>query len=208
MIIPPAIDIVNGTHIVPLYFPTQFAPDQLDRLGWTAIVTLTWPNILGVIALIFGTRDWYRVSFASASAIAHALTLHSTKYSYTPLAITWFLSVALVAVGIFTRYGVYDHFLHYLAVSPTLNPSSAPHSVSLLQIAHIQWEWFIITFLLGYPFEQGYINATIVGLICFITDLGLPGIRGTFFVASILGGYVFLFPFRPIQPTQIQSQLG
>jgi len=156
MIIPPAIEVVNGTHIVPLYFPTQFTPSQLDRLGWTAIVTITWPNILGVIALIFGTRNWYR-------------------YSYTPLAIAWFLSVALVAAGIFTRYGVYDHFLHYLA------------------IAHVQWEWFIITYLLGYPFAQGYINATIAGLICFVTDLGFPGIRFTFLVASVIGGWGDVF---------------
>ena len=60
--LPPAIDIVNGTHIVPLYFPTHFAPDQLDRLGWTAIITLTWPSIAAGFALIVGTRDWNRVS--------------------------------------------------------------------------------------------------------------------------------------------------
>lgn len=63
MLVPPAIQVVNGTHIVPLYFPTQFTPGQLDKLGWTAIVTLTWPSIVGGFALILGTRDWYRVSF-------------------------------------------------------------------------------------------------------------------------------------------------
>lgn len=154
--LPPAIQIVNGTYIVPLYFPTSFEPDQVDKLGWTAIATLTWPAIVGGFALIVGTRDWKR-------------------YSYTPLSIAWLWSIALVAVGIYTRYGKYDHFLHFLA------------------IAHVQWEWLIITYLLGYSFQQGFINATLVGSFFFLTDLGLPGIRATFIAASILGGWGDVF---------------
>src|ERR1700733_8322031 len=88
MILPPAIEVVNGTHIVPLYFPTQFAPDQLDKLGWTAIITITWPNILGVIALILGTRDWYRVSCfcpcpcnsGRAYAVFYQVFIHATRH--------------------------------------------------------------------------------------------------------------------------------
>jgi hypothetical protein len=63
----------------------------------------------------------------------------------------------------------------------------------LLQIVHVQFEWLIITFLLGYPFHQGYINATLLGLFFFLTDLGLPGIRGTFFFASVIGGWGDVF---------------
>lgn len=53
---------------------------------------------------------------------------------------------------------------------------------------HVQFEWLIITYLLGYSFHQGYINATLVGFFLYLTDLGLPGIRATFFVVSVVGG--------------------
>ena len=42
--------------------PAVFRPDELDKLGWTAVVTLTAPNVLAGLALIAGTRDWKRVS--------------------------------------------------------------------------------------------------------------------------------------------------
>lgn len=60
--------------------------------------------------------------------------------------------------------------------------------ISEIQIAHVQWEWLIITYLLGYSFSQGYINATLVGLLIYLTDLGLPGIRATFVAISVIGG--------------------
>lgn len=56
-----AISIVNGTEIVPIGFPASFRPDQLDKLGFNAALTLAWPTLLGGVALILGTRDWRKV---------------------------------------------------------------------------------------------------------------------------------------------------
>lgn len=58
--------IVNNTYIVPDGFPAVFRPDQLDKLGYTAAITLAWPTIIGGIALFLGTRDWRRVSHCMA----------------------------------------------------------------------------------------------------------------------------------------------
>lgn len=59
---------------------------------------------------------------------------------------------------------------------------------SLVKAVHVQTEWLIITYLLGYPFTQAYVNATIVGFVIFLSDVSLPGIRGAFAVLSIGGG--------------------
>lgn len=92
--LPPAIQVVNGTHIVPLYFPTTFQPDQLDKLGWTAIITLTWPSIIAGFALIAGTRDWRRVSSAQLSS--H--TMLSNGIPLTPLVLLHITRHRLVLV--------------------------------------------------------------------------------------------------------------
>lgn len=57
--------VVNDTYIVPDGFPVIFRPDQLDKLGATAAITLAWPTIIGGVVLILGTRDWRRVSECS-----------------------------------------------------------------------------------------------------------------------------------------------
>ena len=60
--------------------------------------------------------------------------------------------------------------------------------ISLMKIVHVQTEWLIITYLLGYSFSQAYINATIAGFVIFLAEVGLSGIRGAFSVLSIGGG--------------------
>jgi hypothetical protein len=59
---------------------------------------------------------------------------------------------------------------------------------SPVKIVHVQTEWLIITYLLGYPLPQAYINATVAGFLMFLGDVGLPGIRDAFAVLSIGGG--------------------
>lgn len=44
------------------------------------------------------------------------LAITSIQYSYTPLCIAWFWSIALVSIGIYSQYGTYDHLLHFFAV--------------------------------------------------------------------------------------------
>jgi len=59
--------VINNTYIVPNDFPAVFRPDQTDKLGYTAAITLAWPTIIGGVALFLGARDWRRVSgFASS----------------------------------------------------------------------------------------------------------------------------------------------
>lgn len=55
------IDIINGTTIVPIHFPTSFTPSELDKLGYTGALTLAWSSIAGGFVLIFATRDWRKV---------------------------------------------------------------------------------------------------------------------------------------------------
>ncbi|KAF8318782.1 hypothetical protein DL93DRAFT_346035 [Clavulina sp. PMI_390] len=150
------VNVVNGTYIVPYGLPPVFQPDQLDKLGFTGAITLSWPTIVGGFALMFGARNW-------------------RQYSYTPLAIAWMWSVSLVAFGIFKVFGIFDHRIVFVA------------------ILHIQTEWLIITYLLGYSFLQGYINATVAGFILYLGEVALPGIRLTFLVSSILGGFGDVF---------------
>lgn len=54
------IQIINGT-VVPIHFPPSFTPAEIDKLGTTASVTLTWAALAGALVLIVGTRDWRKV---------------------------------------------------------------------------------------------------------------------------------------------------
>lgn len=106
-------------------------------------------------------------------------------------------SVSLVAFGIFTRFGVFDHFVIYLAVSFSIcldfvwpNARFWLTTALKFQVVHIQTEWLVITYLLGHSFGQAYINATIAGLVFYASEVAFPGIRAAFAVTSIGGGYV------------------
>lgn len=121
----------------------------------------------------------------------------SEQYSYTALCIAWLWSVPLVAFGIFSRFGRFDYFMVFLSVrtfdSRTPNLVDADNLVNFfsrcyIQIQHVQFEWLIITYLLGHSFYWGFINATLVGLVLYLTDLGFPGIRPTFTFITIGGG--------------------
>lgn len=93
-------------------------------------------------------------------------------------------------MGIFSRFGRFDHLMTFLAVSHRSRSLVTSQSVSQYsyQIAHIQVEWLIMTYLLGYSFTQGYINASIVGAILCFGDLYFVSIRPGFALTSILGG--------------------
>lgn len=59
-----ALNVVNGTTIIPFGLPVSFRPDELDKLGYNAAITLAWPTIMGGFALMLGARDWRRVSLS------------------------------------------------------------------------------------------------------------------------------------------------
>lgn len=57
-----ALNVVNGTVIVPFGLTAAFRSDELDKLGYNAAITLAWPTVMGGFALMLSTRDWRRVS--------------------------------------------------------------------------------------------------------------------------------------------------
>jgi hypothetical protein len=74
--------VVNNTYIVPDGFPAVFRPDQLDKLGVTAAITLAWPSIIGGVTLFLGTRDWRRVSYFATRFNLTVYWVPTASFSY------------------------------------------------------------------------------------------------------------------------------
>lgn len=53
-------NLTNGT-IVPIHFPTEFSPAELNKLGFNAAITLSWFTIIGIFTLLLATRNWRKV---------------------------------------------------------------------------------------------------------------------------------------------------
>lgn len=96
-------------------------------------------------------------------------------WSYSRLSTLWMWSVALVAIGVANQGGRFTPFTDFLA------------------ILHIQIEWLIIALLLNASPATGYVAASLGGGFLYICMFALPGIKGSFFVTSVVGGFGDVF---------------
>jgi hypothetical protein len=96
-------------------------------------------------------------------------------WSYARLSALWLTSVALVGIGIFAQYGKFTHLTDFLA------------------ILHVQTEWLIMALLLSATATQAIVAATGGGFLLYLFLFALPGIKGTFFTTSFIGGFGDVF---------------